>query len=184
MQPYDMAMIGVLAAATLLGFIKGMARQIASLVALVGSYLLALRFSPELAKQIDQPEPLNRFIAMLVIYLASSLVIWLVYRKVSQIIERVQLKEFDRQVGALFGAAKGLLLCMTVTFFAVTLSASGREAVLSSQSGYQLSRLMLEAGPLMPKELHTVFAPYLSQFERQVSPGPAAPTHPPLRRMP
>lgn len=174
MQTYDMAMIGVLAVATLLGFLNGMARQIASLAAIVGSYLLALRFSPELAKHIAQPEPLNRYLAMLAIYLAGSLVIWLVYRQVSQIIARVQLKEFDRQIGALFGAAKGLLLCMAVTFFAVTLSAKSRDMVLASQSGNRLSRLMLQAGPLMPKELHATLSPYLDQFERQLAPRSVA----------
>lgn len=178
MQTYDMAMIGVLAVATLFGFLKGMARQIASLAAIVGSYLLALRFSPELAKHIAQTEPLNRFVAMLVIYLASSFAIWLVYRPVSQFIARVQLKEFDRQIGALFGAAKGLLLCMAVTFFAVSLSAKSRETVLASQSGYRLSRLMLEAGPLMPKELHATLGPYLNEFERKLAPRRAAALQP------
>lgn len=178
MQPYDMIMIGVLAMATLFGFLKGMARQIASLAALVGSYLAALRFSPELAKHIAQPEPLNRFVAMLAIYLVSSLAIWLVYRKVSQIIERVQLKEFDRQIGALFGSAKGLLLCMAITFFAVSLSATSRETVLASQSGSRFARLMLQADPLMPKELHAVLDPYMSQFERQLTPR-TAPSYPP-----
>lgn len=178
MQPYDMVMIGVLASATLLGFVKGMARQIASLAAIVGSYLLALRLSPELAKHIAQPEPLNRYLAMLAIYLAGSLVIWLVYRQVSQIIARVQLREFDRQIGALFGAAKGLLLCMTITFFAVTLSAKSRETVLASQSGNRLSRVMLEAGPLMPKELQATLGPYLNEFERKLAPSHAAVVRP------
>lgn len=183
MQPYDMLMIGVLAAATLLGFLKGMARQIASLAAIVGSYLLALRYSPDLAKHIAQPEPLNRYLAMLAIYLGSSLAIWLVYRQVSQMIERVRLKGFDRQLGALFGAAKGLLLCMAITFFAVTLSTTSREKALASQSGNRISRLMLKAGPLMPKELHATLAPYLEQFERQLEPRRAAPPRAMMERM-
>lgn len=184
MQTYDLVVIAVFAAATLWGFFKGMARQVASLAAIVASYLLALRFSPSLAKHIAQPEPLNRFVAMLLIYLATSLAIWLVYRKVSQIITRVQLKEFDRQVGALFGACKGLLLCMAMTFFAVSLSAASRETVMASQSGYHLSRLMLQAGPLMPKELHAVLAPYLSQFERQLTPHRPAPIRPTRQQIP
>lgn len=169
MQAYDVAMIGVLVGATLLGFCKGMARQVASLAAIVASYFLALRLSPSLAKHIAQPEPLNRFIAMLVIYLATALAIWLVFRKVSQIIERVQLKEFDRQVGALFGAAKGVLLCVAITFFAVSLSAASRQTVLASQSGYYIARLIHQAGPVMPKEVHALLAPCLGELEQQLS---------------
>ena len=56
--------------------------------------------------------------------------IWLVFRLVSGLIDRVRLKEFDRQMGALFGAAKGVLLCVAITFFAVTLSTQARTAVL------------------------------------------------------
>ncbi len=44
---------------------------------------------------------------MLVLYILTSLAIWLLFRMVSGIIDRVKLKEFDRQMGALFGLAKG-----------------------------------------------------------------------------
>lgn len=165
MQPYDVAMIAVLVAATLFGFFKGMAWQIASLASLVASYFAALRFSPLVASYLGQPEPLDRFIAMLLIYLLTSLAIWLVFRKVSQVIERVQLKEFDRQVGGLFGAAKGALLCVAITFFAVSLSEKGRETVLASRSGYYIARLIRQAGPVMPKEIHGVLDPYLRELE-------------------
>ena len=169
MQPYDLAMIAVLAAATLLGFFKGMARQVASLASLVASYFVALHLSPSVAGHLNQPEPLNRFIAMLLIYLITSLVIWLVFRKVSQAIDRVQLKEFDRQVGGLFGAAKGVLLCVAITFFAVSLSAASRQTVLASRSGYYIARLIHQAGPVMPTEIHALLDPYLTELEQQLT---------------
>lgn len=183
MQPYDLAMIAVLAAATLLGFLKGMARQVASLASLVASYFLALRLSPSVAAYIHQPEPLNRFLAMLLIYLVTSLAIWLVFRKVSQFIERVRLKEFDRQVGALFGAAKGALLCVAITFFAVSLSAASRQSVLASQSGHYIARFISQAGPAAPKEIHDLLDPYLSQLEQQLTQGGAEKLRP-FRRDP
>ena len=177
MQPYDLAMIAVLIGATLFGFFKGMAWQVASLASLVASYFVALRLSPLVAPHLSQPEPINRFIAMLLIYLLTSLTIWLVFRKVSLAIERVQLKEFDRQVGGLFGAAKGVLFCVAITFFAVSLSAKGRETVLASRSGYYIARLLQQADPVMPKELHAVLDPYLRELEEQLNPvgssGPA-----------
>ncbi|MGH7138707.1 MAG: CvpA family protein, partial [Pirellulales bacterium] len=109
------------------------------------------------------------FIAMLLIYLVTSLAIWLVYRKVSQLIERVQLKEFDRQLGALFGAAKGVLLCVAITFFAVSLSAASRQSVLASQSGHYIARFLHQAGPVAPKEIHDLLDPYLNQLEQQLT---------------
>ena len=58
---------------------------------------------------------------MLVLYLVTAAAIWIVFHLVSSIIDRVQLKEFDRQLGAIFGLAKGILYCVVITFFAVTL---------------------------------------------------------------
>jgi len=93
----------VLAAATLFGFWKGMAWQLASLASLVVSYFAALRFSPVLAPMFGSQEPFNRFVAMLVVYLVVSLVIWLAFRVVGDAIDRLRLQEFDRQVVAEMG---------------------------------------------------------------------------------
>jgi membrane protein required for colicin V production len=173
MQPYDLGMIAVLAAATLWGFFKGMARQVASLVSLVASYFVALRFSPLVAPHLGQGEPLDRILAMLLLYLLTSLAIWLAFRQVAQIIERVQLKEFDRQAGALFGAAKGVLLCLAITFFAVSLAPNNRDAVLASRSGHYIARLLRQAGPVMPREMHSLLDSYLRELEEQLNPrGP------------
>ncbi len=170
MQSYDVGMLAVLALATLWGAWKGMAWQIASLASLVASYFVALRFSPSLAPYISRQEPWNRFLAMLLLYLLTSLVIWMSFRTVKRAINRVQLKEFDRQLGGLFGAAKGVLLCVAITFFAVSLSATGREVVLKSRSGYYVAVLLQRADEIMPKELHQVLDPYIEQLERRLEP--------------
>ena len=60
--------------------------------------------------------PLNRFIAMFIIYLVCALVIWGIFRLVSGFIDRLKLKEFDRQMGAVVGLIKGGLLCIAITF--------------------------------------------------------------------
>ena len=64
MQTYDMIMVLVLVGATVFGFWKGMAWQIASLASLVVSYFAALRFSDQLAPVFGQQAPLNKFAAM------------------------------------------------------------------------------------------------------------------------
>jgi membrane protein required for colicin V production len=169
MQMYDLAMMAVVLGAALWGFFKGMARQVASLTSLVASYFVALKASPLVAPYIGQPEPLARYIAMLALYLLTSLAVWLVFRRVSQIIERVELKDFDRQVGGLFGAAKGVVLCVAITFFTIALWPQGRETVLKSRSGYYIVRLMHQSEAMMPKELHTMLESRLREFERQLA---------------
>ncbi len=57
MQTYDLLMLAVLGAATLFGFWKGLAWQVASLASLIASYFLALRFADRLAPMVSQHSP-------------------------------------------------------------------------------------------------------------------------------
>jgi membrane protein required for colicin V production len=171
MQPYDIIMLAMLVTSTLFGFIKGVAWQVASLASLAASYFVALKFGDTLAPYISASAPWNKFVAMLVLYLATSLVIWVVFRRVSQFIDRVRLREFDRQLGALVGAGKGALYCVAITFFAVTLSADARAAVLKSRSGHYIALAIHRAKPVMPKELDESLGPYLDQLEGELKPA-------------
>ncbi|MEX2111760.1 MAG: CvpA family protein [Pirellulales bacterium] len=178
MELYDICMLVVLVAATLYGAWKGMAWQIASLASLVLSYFVALRFSPQIAHNFGDQAPLNRFIAMFVLYVATSVGIWLVFRIVANFLDRVKLREFDRQLGALVGAAKGVLLCVAITFFAVTLSAKARGLVLDSRSGHYIAILLARADTVMPQELHDVLDPYLQKLEKELDPQQRPETQP------
>jgi len=171
MQWYDLLMIAVLLGTTVFGFFKGMAWQIASLSSLVASYFVALQFSEPLTATglFGDEEPWNRFVAMLAIYIATALVIWLAFRFVSRAIDRVRLQEFDRQIGGLFGFVKGILLCAAITFFALTLVPNTREAILRSHSGHYLAILIARADAVMPAEVHDVLDPYLDRLEQELN---------------
>jgi len=174
-RPYDFLMLAVLLGTTTFGAWKGMAWQLASLASLVVSAVVAIRFGGMLAPYISDAEPWNRFLAMLVLYLGTSLVIWLLFRLVAGMIDRVRLKEFDRQVGAVFGLFKGLALCVLITFFAVTLSESARQAILKSFSGRSIARLIELAGPAFPEEVRTVLGKYIDQLDRRLDPTNESP---------
>lgn len=170
MQPYDIAMILVLLAATIFGAYKGMAWQIASLASIFLSYFVALNFSSQLAPVLSDQEPWNRFLAMAILYLGTTFVVWMAFRFVRETINQIQLKEFDRQVGGVFGAGKGVVYCVALTFFAVTLSQSLRDMVLKSKSGHYIAKVLYAADPVMPTELHNVLDPYLNRLEQELEP--------------
>src|SRR5260221_2832912 len=181
MSSYDLVMIFVLAATTLWGLWKGLAWQLASLTAVVASYFVAIRFSESLAPVFGSQAPLNRFAAMFALYMATSLVVWVAFHFVKNVINRVRLQEFDRQIGAIVGAAKGVLLCIVITFFVVTLNpTSGRDAVLKSSSGHYIALLLNLADPVIPSEIHEVLDPYLNRLATELQPdGAKPPPHPP-----
>jgi membrane protein required for colicin V production len=161
----------VLLGSTAFGIYKGMAWQIASLTSLVLSYFVALKFSGQLAPHLGQEEPLNRIGAMLVLYVITSLVVWILFRLVAKAIDRVKLKEFDHQIGGLMGAAKGVLYCVVVTFFAVFLSAESRDRVLESRSGHYIAVLIDRVDPILPPEARETLGPYLQKLDEQLDPA-------------
>ncbi|MDC0935475.1 CvpA family protein [Pirellulales bacterium] len=172
MQTYDALMLVVLAAATIFGFVKGLAWQIASVASLVLSYVLALRFADRVAPMVSEHEPWNRYVAMLIIYAATSLAIWMAFRFVSGAIDRVKLKEFDRQMGALVGFAKGVLFCIAITFFAVTLlGESHKQRILASRSGKTIVKVLDQAEAVVPPSFHEVIGPYIDKVEERLDPN-------------
>jgi hypothetical protein len=103
---------------------------------------------------------------MLIIYLATSLAIWIAFRFVSEIIERVKLKEFDRHAGAVLGLGRGVLWCVIITLFAVTLLSDERkEQIVHSRSGYYIAVLLDKSHAIMPEEVHEVIAPYIHKLD-------------------
>jgi membrane protein required for colicin V production len=167
MQTYDLVMLAVLAAATLFGFWKGLAWQIASLASLVASYFLALKFADRLAPMVSQHAPWNKFLAMLIIYAGASAAIWMIYRIIGGAIDRVKLNEFDRQMGALVGFAKGVLLCIAITFFAVTLLGQvQRDKIVASKSGQYIVQILDKADAVAPPEIHEVIGDAIQRIKR------------------
>ncbi len=174
METYDLLMLAVLALTTVHGLFKGLAYQIASLGAIALGYFASLKFSEPLAPMFGQP-PLNRFVAMFVLYMVASLAVWIGFRFVSDFLNNLQLRGYDRQVGGLFGAAKGVVYCLVVTFFALTLAPSFQEQILQSRSGHYMAQLLNRADPILPAEWRQVVEPYLNQLENDLAPDGAKP---------
>jgi membrane protein required for colicin V production len=183
-QPYDLLMLAVVIGAMFLGVWKGMVWQIAALASVVLSAAVAVHSSPALAPRISAQEPWNRFVAMLLLYVATAAVIWHGFRLVARIIDRLQLKEFDRQLGMLFGLAKGVLYCVVITFFAVTLSESGRQVVLQSRSGALIARGIRNANPILPADVRLWLGKYIDELDEKLHAPPLRPEAPPTPSVP
>ena len=169
MEGYDILMLALLVGSTLFGAYKGLTWQVASIASMLVSYGAAYRFRGTIANWISADPPWNIFASMLIVYATSSLGIWSICQMIRDLIERVRLKEFDRQMGALFGFAKGVIFCSIVTLFAVTLlDDAQRRNIVHSRSGHYISRFLHDAAPVMPVEVKEVIGPYLDEFGAEV----------------
>jgi membrane protein required for colicin V production len=169
MVAYDLLMVAVVVLMTLYGSWKGMAWQLASLSAVFVSYLVAYRFREPVSGMIDAAHPWNVFLAMLILYISCSLLIWLLFRFISHLIDRIKLREFDSQIGALFGCFNGVIVCVLATLFSVTLlGAQTRESIVSSRSGYYIAVLLDKSHTLMPEEIHQVLHPFIEKLDGEM----------------
>ena len=118
---------------------------------------------------INAQPPWNLFLAMLLLYFGSSLIIWMLFRLVSTSIDKVKLKDFDRQLGAGFGLIKGVALCLLITMFAMTLLGSAQQQrIANSRSGLYISRILANSGGILPNEINQIVGPYIDNVERRL----------------
>ena len=168
MEIYDIIMLVIIGGAALFGAIKGFAWQLASIVSIVASYIVAFRFREPFSQSIQAEPPWNRFLAMLILFIGTSLVIWVLFRMISRTIDRLKLHEFDRQIGFIFGGIKGFLYCSLITLFAVTLMGNTvREKIVASKSGRFIAEVLNRSDSVIPEEIHVVIEPYLDRFDER-----------------
>ena len=184
-EGYDLVMIGILAVASVLGYFKGMVWQLAWIAGIFASSFVAFRYGTPLASFFGQQAPWTRLAAMLALYAATSIAVWLIFRVISGAINAVHLSAFDHQMGLLLGMAKGVLLCVVVTFFAVTLAPAYREQIVASQSGRLVAELIVRADVYLPRDVHETVDPFVKQFESELqkpigAPGASAAQQPNL----
>jgi len=162
---YDVCMLAILAYTTIRGAAKGMAWQVAAIAALVLCFLFATPLSLVVAPMIRLEPPLNRWVAMLGIYLAFSFACFAAARMLRSWLEALKFEEYDRHLGALFGFIKGATLCLVVTFFSVCLSETARAHILQTRTGRISGQVLDQLAIVMPAELDKVLAPYLRHFD-------------------
>jgi membrane protein required for colicin V production len=169
MATYDVLMLLVLVAAALWGYWKGFVWQLASIASIFSSYTLAYVLRVQVAKLIDAEPPWNMFAAMGIVYVLSSVVIWIGTGFASEALAAFKLKDFDRQLGATFGVAKGAIFCLLITFFAVSLLGEReQERICSSTSGRFMAKLLKSSGGLIPAEIHAKIDPFLIPLEQKL----------------
>lgn len=169
MSMYDIAMLILFGGAAFFGYQRGLMRQVASIASIVIGYLVAVNFREPMSKVITAEEPWNKIAAMAILFVATSLLIWSIYASAQKSLKRMELKGFDHQLGGLFGAAKGVLLCCLVTMFAVSLlGPKVHQAIHESKSGYIVVRTIYQVAAIVPQEIWPYIDPHFQRFNQSI----------------
>jgi len=162
MEFFDLLMLMTLLIATVWGAWKGLAWQIASGASIVLSYFVSTQLRGPLAKYLsDEPRLWHRGLAMLALFLITSLLVWVAFRFVRDMIDQARLRDWDRHTGAVVGFLKGCALCVLITLFGVSLFGEARrDAILSTPSAqvvvWMVDRFKAFAPTEMVEALHRI----------------------------
>lgn len=162
---YDALVVAVLIVCMVRGAMRGVIWQLAGIAGLVLCLVFAETVSAAVGPHVPLAAPLNHWVTLFGAYLVFSFLSFGVARLIHGWIEKTQMTEFNRHLGAVFGLIKGVAICLVLTFFIVTLSPSARTMLQHSRSGYAAAVIMDRLHPIMPEKLHDALEEYIHQLD-------------------
>ena len=142
-----------------------MLSQLASIASLIVSWAVSSHCYTLVTPLIPIGEPWKDSVSVLILFFVTLIAIRLIAKMICGAVHQTKLKEFDRQMGALFGLLKGFLICLLLTFFAVISTDQSRSLVLSSRSGPFLVRVISTIQKYVPENAnHAKIREALEQF--------------------
>jgi membrane protein required for colicin V production len=150
----DYAVIGVFVVSLAVGALRGLVREVLSIlgwvIAFLAANLLAGPLGPLMPQAIPSPE-LRVAAAFVAVFVASLIVTSLLGLLLSKIVKAVGLGGVDRMLGALFGLARGLLIVLAAVLLAGLTSAPKQSFWRDSASGAYLVQAAQALKPLLPQ---------------------------------
>lgn len=115
----DLAIIGIIALSALVGFTRGLLREVLSFVIWLGAVFVAWMFHKELAAELARwiESPTVRLGAAFLILVFGILILGAVFgHLLSLLVDKTGLTGTDRVLGVVFGAARGAVLVAMLVF--------------------------------------------------------------------
>ena len=159
--------------------VKGASRGLLSQLSWVIALLLCFKFSGTLAPAIEPmigvDPPLKQWLAMLAVYVGLCGVSFVVAGMLSNWMAKAKIIDFDKHLGGILGFVKGVVICMTIMFFAITMSPAMRQIVSLTYSGYAAAHILDKSQyliPLLPENAVPTVLNVIDTFNRSLQPGP------------
>lgn len=121
MTVFDYVVLTILIASIVVSMVRGLVREVLSLVAWIAAFVVANRWGTDMAALLPAAIPAGtvRLVAgFALLFVATLLLVGLVNFAIAHIIDVAGLKVVDRGLGGLFGLARGGLIVMTLVILA------------------------------------------------------------------
>ena len=113
----DIAILALIGVSTVIGLVRGLVREVLSLVAWVAAFWLALGFAGELAPHLEfvsDSEPVQSITAFVLLFVVALLIGALINHLVAIVVKSTGLTGTDRVLGMVFGLLRGVVLVAAI----------------------------------------------------------------------
>jgi membrane protein required for colicin V production len=135
----DIAIATIVLLSAVIGLVRGLVKEILSLVAWALAFVAAIYFSPQVAEQLPSgwgSESVRLIIGFAGLFVGTLIAAALVQWLIAKLITSTGLSGTDRFLGFLFGSARGLLVTVVILM--------GAREVVAEKSWWQESVLQEE----------------------------------------
>ena len=126
----DIAILALIGVSTVIGLVRGLVREVRSLVAWVAAFWLALGFACELAPYLDfvsDSEVVQSITAFVVLFVVALLVGALINHLVAIVVKSTGLTGTDRVLGMAFGLLRGVVLVAAIMVVGIVAERQGED---------------------------------------------------------
>lgn len=121
MTGFDFVLLAILAISIVLGLLRGLLKEVLSLVAYASAFLAAIWWGPNVsewsAQWITQPF-VSMALAYLGVFIAVLLTIGFINMTLSALLSKTGLTPADHGLGAMFGLVRGILFVLVLVILA------------------------------------------------------------------
>lgn len=171
----DLVVLGVLLYCAVRGASRGLLSQLSWVIALLLCFKFSGTLAPAIEPMIGVDPPLKQWLAMLTVYVGLCGVSFVVAGMLSSWMAKAKIIDFDKHLGGILGFVKGVIICMTVMFFAITMSSPMRQIVSQTYSGYGAALILHNSKyliPLLPENAIPTVQNVIDNFNKSLQTGP------------
>lgn len=156
MSALDWVFVVILVGSVLIGALRGLVFEVLSLISWVLAFFAARLWGAEVGMWLpmqEMDEGVRIAAGLVIVFVVAIFALGLVIRIIGKLVQFVGLRPFDRTLGALFGALRGVLLLVLIAL--VFMLTSMRESQIWNTSVFapHLVSAVSVLRPWMPQEM-------------------------------